>query len=54
MSEEKVTKVKKAYEAPMLIVHGSLEELTQGSTSKHSSTDASFGVGTPSGKLTFS
>ncbi|TKA94277.1 lasso RiPP family leader peptide-containing protein [Cereibacter changlensis] len=42
-----------SYEAPKLNVHGSLEDMTQGS-SVGNSLDASFPVGTPRGDLTFS
>ncbi|MDB6454803.1 lasso RiPP family leader peptide-containing protein [Falsirhodobacter sp. 20TX0035] len=45
--------MKKAYSAPALRVHGTLEALTQGS-SNGSMLDQAFPVGTPKGELTFS
>jgi hypothetical protein len=42
-----------AYEAPAVVVLGSFEELTQGSTTGMF-TDAAFPAGTPMDKLTFS
>ena len=42
-----------SYEAPKLTVHGSLEDMTQGS-SVGNSLDASFPAGTPKGNITFS
>jgi hypothetical protein len=44
---------KKAYEAPQLVVHGSLEDLTQAGKNG-GFLDADFSAGTPKGSLTFS
>lgn len=44
---------KKAYQAPKLKTHGSLESLTHGA-SDGSVTDAAFSNDTPRGELTFS
>ncbi len=41
------------YEAPSLTVHGSIEAITQGSSSGNF-LDATFPTGTPFGELTFS
>lgn len=45
--------MKSSYEAPVLQVHGSLEELTMG-MSTGATTDAAFPQGTPVSSFTFS
>lgn len=50
---EMKTSVQTSYEAPVLRVHGSLEELTMGSSSGRK-LDADFPDGTDFGDLTFS
>lgn len=44
---------KASYEKPVLVVYGTLEDITQG-TSGGETLDADFPAGTPRGDLTFS
>ena len=44
---------KKAYEAPKLIVHGNVAELTQSNNQPPKKLDADFPTGTPFEDLTF-
>lgn len=44
---------KKAYQAPQLIIHGNVAELTQANDPNADFLDADFPAGTPKSQLTF-